>query len=78
MSENLMDRERDLIWEVQRVLPGFVKACANKSAAFVLIQQDAFAPMLGNDEIILLGKAIKYAGLMDKEVRIIPSKRVVS
>ena len=37
------------------------------------MHQDAFAPMLGSNEIFLLGKAIKYAGLNGKEVRIIPA-----
>ena len=41
----------------------------------VIMQQDAFAPMPGSNEIFLLGKAIKYAGLVGKEVRIIPSAR---
>jgi hypothetical protein len=40
---------------------------------FFFLHQDAFAPKLGSDEMFLLGKAIKYAGLMGKEVRIIPS-----
>jgi hypothetical protein len=31
--------------------------------------------MLGSNEIFLLGKAIKYAGLIGKEVRIIPPTR---
>jgi hypothetical protein len=43
------------------------------SADSVIMHQDAFAPMLGSNEIFLLGKAIKYAGLAGKEVRIIPS-----
>jgi hypothetical protein len=41
----------------------------------ILMQQDAFAPAYGPSELLLLGKAIKYAGLMGKEVRIIPSLR---
>ena len=37
------------------------------------MHQDAFAPMLGCNEIFLLGKAVKYAGLNGNEVRIIPA-----
>jgi hypothetical protein len=37
------------------------------------MQQDTFAPAYGPSELLLLGKAIKYAGLMAKEVRIVPS-----
>jgi hypothetical protein len=39
------------------------------------MHQDAFAPMLGSNEMFLLGKAVKYAGLVGKEVRIIPTAR---
>ncbi len=71
MSDAL-DRERMLIEEIQTRLPEFVNVCSGKED-LVLIHQDAFAPKLGSDEMFLLGKAIKYAGLMGKEVRIIPS-----
>lgn len=74
MNDRIFDRERQLVEEIQSRLPEFVAAC-DADADFVLMHQDAFAPGLGNDEIILLGKAIKYAGLIGKEVRIIPSQR---
>jgi hypothetical protein len=51
-----------------------VNAC-HGNADFVIMHQDAFAPMLGSNELFLLGKAIKYAGLNGKEVRIIPTTR---
>ena len=73
-----MERERKLIEEIQSVLPEFVQACNTKGADFVLIHQDVFAPKLGDYELLLLGKAIKYAGLMGKEVRIIPSQGLPS
>jgi hypothetical protein len=41
-----------------------------QNADFVIMHQDAFAPMLGSNEIFLLGKVIKYAGFNGKEVRI--------
>ena len=53
-------------------LPGFVEAC-RADADFVVLNQEAFAPMLGTAELLLLGKAIKYAGLVGKEVRIVPT-----
>lgn len=74
MPDNVLDRERLLREEIARELPEFVRACEN-SAEFVIMHQDAFAPMLGSRELFLLGKAIKYAGLIGKEVRIIPSAR---
>ena len=66
----MLDRERLLREEIERDLPDFVNAC-HTNADFVIMHQDAFAPMLGSNEIFLLGKAIKYAGLNGKEVRII-------
>ena len=74
MPDNVLDRERLLREEIARELPEFVRAC-EEQADFVIMHQDAFAPMLGRTEIFLLGKAIKYAGLVGKEVRIIPSSR---
>lgn len=74
MAETVLDRERLLREEVERELPEFAKVCQD-DAEFVLLHQDAFAPLLRSNEIFLLGKAIKYAGLCGKEVRIIPSTR---
>jgi hypothetical protein len=74
MPDTVLDRERLLREEVERALPEFVNAC-QEHADVVIMHQDAFAPMLGSNEIFLLGKAIKYAGLNGKEVRIIPSTR---
>ena len=76
MDDNVLERERELIEEIRRELPAFVEACDVKNTDFVLMHQDAFAPKLGSNELLLLGKAIKYAGLIGKEVRIIPSKRL--
>jgi hypothetical protein len=70
MADTVLDRERLLREEIERELPDFVNAC-HANADFVIMHQDAFAPMLGSNEIFLLGKAIKYAGLNGKEVRII-------
>ena len=72
MTAEAMDRERLLIDEIQTELPGFVQAC-RADAECVVVNQDAFAPTLGNAELLLLGKAIKYAGLVGKEVRIVPT-----
>lgn len=72
MVDTALDRERLLREEIERELPDFQKACAQDTPV-VIMHQDAFAPLLGSNEIFLLGKAIKYAGLCGKEVRIIPS-----
>ncbi len=74
MADNDLGRERVLREEISRELPAFARACED-SAEFVIMSQDAFVPLLGSNEVFLLGKAIKYAGLVGKEVRIIPSSR---
>jgi len=59
----------DLIKKVEKELPEFVKACASDEADKILLSQLAFS----NGEAELLGMAIKYAGLKNKEIIIIPS-----
>jgi hypothetical protein len=65
-----MQREADLIAAVRKDLPEFAKACAEDVDA-VMLHQDAFAADYQGDEYLLLGMAIKYAGLRGKEVRVI-------
>jgi hypothetical protein len=59
MADTVLDRERLLREEIERELQDFVNAC-HANADFLIMHQDAFAPMLGNYDIFLLGKAIKY------------------
>jgi hypothetical protein len=58
----------------ERSFPEFAKACAD-DAELVLLHQDAFAADYQEDEYMLLGMAIKYAGLRGKEVRVIGKNR---
>ena len=51
-------------------LPDFAKVCASDGSV-VLMHQSAFG--CEDDELRLLGMALKYAGMMGKEVRIIPA-----
>ena len=74
MTTDAMERERLLIAEIETEPPGFAQAC-RADVDCVLIHQEAFAPMLGTAELLLLGKAIKYAGLVRKELRIVPTPR---
>ena len=73
-AEELMEREAALAAEVERLLPDFVNSCRDK-ADVVIIHQDAFAADYQDHEYALLGKAIKFAGLHGKEVRIIGENR---
>ena len=70
----LMEKEAVLAAEVERLLPDFVNSCRDKDDV-VIIHQDAFAADYQDHEYALLGKAIKFAGLHGKEVRIIGKNR---
>ena len=73
-NDERMQRESNLIATIRRKLPEFAKACADKTE-LVLLHQDAFAADYQEDEYVLLGMAIKYAGLRGKEVRVIGKNR---
>lgn len=76
MPENeIIQRESRLIAAIQKTLPDFVRACADDSVAVVILHQDAFAPEYQEDEYLLLGMAIKYAGLCGKEVQVVGRNR---
>jgi hypothetical protein len=69
-DDERMQRESSLIASIRTKLPEFAKACADDTE-LVLLHQDAFAADYQEDEYLLLGMAIKYAGLRGKEVRVI-------
>src|ERR1017187_1997825 len=73
-NDERMQRESSLIATIRRKLPDFVKACADDTE-LVWLHQDAFAADYQDDEYLLLGMAIKYAGLRGKEVRVIGKNR---
>jgi len=66
-----------MAWETKTRLSTDIfncKACADDTE-LVLLHQDAFAADYQADEYMLLGMAIKYAGLRGKEVRVIGKNR---
>jgi hypothetical protein len=73
-SDERMKREAAMIATVRSKLPDFAKMCADDNEV-VLLHQDAFAADYQEDEYVLLGMAIKYAGLRGKEVRVIGKNR---
>src|ERR1035438_4866259 len=73
-NDERMQRESSLIATIRRKLPDFAKACADDTE-LVLLHQDSFAADYQDDECLLLGMAIKYAGLRGKEVRVIGKNR---
>lgn len=73
-DSEIMLRQSNLITKIRNTLPDFAKACA-ADVDMVVLHQDAFAANYQDDEYILLGMAIKYAGLCGKEVRMIGTNR---
>jgi hypothetical protein len=73
-EEERQPKEAALTAKIKSLLPDFVRACrAGDDAA--IIHQDSFAADYQDDELALLGMAIKFAGLYGKEVRIIRTNR---
>ena len=69
-----MQRESSLIATIRKQPPDFARRCAS-DVETVILHQDAFAADYQEDEYMLLGMAIKYAGLRGKEVRVIGTNR---
>ena len=67
-------REREFKEAFERDLPEYAKMCQGE-ALVIIFHQDAFAADYQPSEFSLLGMAIKYAGLMGKEVRLIGKNR---
>ena len=74
-DEQRRERTKMLTETVEWALPGFVKDRNAKSGDMVVLHQDAFAADLDIDEYILLGMAIKYAGLYGVEVLVTGTNR---
>ena len=73
-DEGLAEKERALTAEIETLLPDFARSCRG-SEDVVIIHQDSFAADYEDHEYTLFGKAIKFAGLHGKEVRIIGRNR---
>src|SRR2546427_3521818 len=73
-DKGLLEKETALIAEIERLLPDFARSCRD-SADLVIIHQDSFAADYQDEEYTLFGKAIKFAGLHGKEIRVIGKNR---
>ena len=60
-----------LLDRVSQRLPNFIEAVEAKDTDTVILHQDAFAAHLQDDELALLGAAIKFAGHHGKHITII-------
>ncbi len=73
-DKGLVEKERALTAEIERLLPDFARSCRG-SEDVVIIHQDSFAADYQDEEYALFGKAMKFAGLYGKEVRVIGKNR---
>lgn len=60
-------REANLIAAIEKMLPGFARACRAHDAPVVIMHQDAFAADYQEEEYRLIGMAIKFAGICGKK-----------
>ena len=73
-DKELAEKEAALKAEIESLLPDFATTVRD-DADVVIIHHDSFAAAYQEDEFALFGKAIKFAGLHGKEVRIIGKNR---
>jgi hypothetical protein len=66
----MTDREAEFKETFERQLPEYAKMCRGDEHVLIM-HQDSFATDYRPEELASLGMAIKYAGLMGKEVRVI-------
>ena len=73
-DKGLMEKETVLAAEIESLLPDFARSCRD-SADVVIIHQDSFAADYQDEEYALFGKAMEFAGIYGKEIRVIGRNR---
>jgi hypothetical protein len=73
-SKELLEKEKALTLEIESLLPDFARSCRD-GADVVIIHQDSFAADYQDEEYALFGKAMKFAGIYGKEIRVIGKNR---
>ena len=71
INEKAIALQRD----VETALPDFVAAVRAGGIDAIALHQDAFAADYQDAEFVLLGKAIKYAGIFGREIHITGTNR---
>lgn len=70
----MKEKEKILIDYIESKLPDFASA-VQSDEKIITLHQDSFAADYQEEEYILLGKAIKYAGIFGKEINIFGNNR---
>jgi hypothetical protein len=73
-DKDLVEKETALVAEIESLLPDFARSCRG-SEDVVIIHRDSVAADYQNEEYTLFGKALKFAGIYGKEVRVIRKNR---
>jgi hypothetical protein len=73
-EQALMGKEKALTLEIERLLPDFARSCRD-GADLIIIHQDSFAADYQDEEYAPFGKALKFAGIYGKEIRVIAKNR---
>ena len=73
-DKDLAEKETALTAEIESLLPDFARSCRG-SEDVVIIHQDSFAADYQDEEYTLFGKAMKFAGIYGKEIRVIGKNR---
>jgi hypothetical protein len=73
-DKELMEKEAASMAEIERLLPDFARSCRD-NADVVIIHQDSFAADYQDEEYVLFGKAMKFAGIYGKEIHVIGKNR---
>lgn len=66
--------KQKMIETVETKLPDFVKMVKTTGDKMIIFHQHAFAADYQDEEFSLLGMAIKYAGLYNREITIVQAK----
>jgi hypothetical protein len=74
-KEQTLKPEKTLLMEILRdeiraKLPSFTRLCNQDAPPTILMHQDTFG--ISDEEMLLLGKAIKYGGSHGKTITVIP------
>jgi hypothetical protein len=70
----MKNKEEILIEYIESKLPEFADA-VHSDADMITLHQDAFAADYQEEEYILLGKAIKYAGIFGRKIIVVGNNR---
>ncbi len=73
MSTKEQNKQK-MVEAIEKKLPDFVQMVKTTKDEAIVFHQHAFASDFQDEEFKLLGMAIKYAGIYNREITIVPEK----